>query len=208
MMTIQKTCMTAFKKIFLILAAIGVILPSFAFAAFGLEGASQGTGLIKAGQTVDAKTEIPNLIGNIVAVALSFVGAIFFLLILYAGFLWMTAFGSSEKVDKAKDILQHAMAGLLIVLAAYAISKFVFSALTSATGGSSNSTTNVPGSRCVPNGDLNNVWDSTGSNCITKCEYTYPGNGQCMDKSACLAPKTTQTFLCPGADPNFLCCKS
>jgi len=120
------------KKIFLISAMLGLMVPTFAFAAFGLEGASQGTGLIGQGQTVSSDA-VPNLIGSIVGTALSFVGAIFFLLILYAGFLWMTAFGNSEKVDKAKDILQHAAVGLLVVLAAYAISKFIFNSLTAAT---------------------------------------------------------------------------
>ncbi|TSC83675.1 MAG: Uncharacterized protein G01um101413_945 [Parcubacteria group bacterium Gr01-1014_13] len=120
-----------FKKILVILAMVGLMIPVLAFAAFGLEGAAEGTGLIK--PQGSAQEAIPNLIGNVVAVVLSFVGVIFFLLILYAGFLWMTAFGSSEKVDRAKDIVQHAAVGLLIVLAAYAISKFIFSSLTSAT---------------------------------------------------------------------------
>lgn len=107
---------------------LGLMIPSFVFADdYGLGGAAGGTGLI---QVKDTQTDVPNLIGRIVGVALSFVGAIFFLLILYAGFLWMTAFGSSEKVDKSKDILIHATTGLIIVLAAYAISRFVFSALT------------------------------------------------------------------------------
>ena len=109
---------------------MGMIIPSFAFADdFGLQDASKNTGLLKQGQAVDAKTEVPNLIGTIVGVALSFIGAIFFLLILYAGFLWMTAFGDSTKADKAKGILEHAAIGLLIVLSAYAISRFVFSNL-------------------------------------------------------------------------------
>ncbi len=114
---------------------LGIMIPSFAFAAdpsYGLQGASKGTGLIN---TVTGKPTltVPQLIGQVIGVALSFVGAIFFILVLYAGFLWMTAFGSSEKVDKAKDILLHAAIGLVIVLAAYAISTFVFSALTGTT---------------------------------------------------------------------------
>lgn len=146
-----------FKKVFVILAMVGLMLPVFAFAAFGLEGASQGTGLIKAGTAV-SKDAIPELIGNIIAVVLSFVGAIFFLLILYSGFLWMTAFGSSEKVDKAKSILEHAAAGLLIVLAAYAISKFVFSALTTATtsGTPTNSSGQTTGC-CIIDPPLNQI---------------------------------------------------
>ncbi len=160
-----------FKKIFVILAMIGLMLPSFAFAAFGLEGASQGTGLIKAGATV-SKDAVPELIGNIIAVALSFVGAIFFLLILYAGFLWMTAFGSSEKVDKAKSILEHAAAGLLIVLAAYAISKFVFSALTTATTGTSTDSSGQAGEMgCCRNSATNGFVQTLQSNCSSA-----PGN--------------------------------
>ncbi len=121
------------KKIFVILAVLGLMIPSFAFAQYGLDTASKGTGLIKGGSSIDAQKAVPELIGDIVGVALSFVGAIFFLLILYAGFLWMTAFGAADKVDKAKSILEHAAVGLLIVLAAYAISRFVFSSLTAVT---------------------------------------------------------------------------
>ncbi len=117
------------KKIFVVLAMVGMMTPFFVFADdYGLKGAANDTGLI----STKTATSVPELIGTIVGVALSFVGAIFFLLILYAGFLWMTAFGSSDKVDKAKDIVQHAAIGLVIVLAAYAISRFVFNALTEA----------------------------------------------------------------------------
>lgn len=125
--------MSFFKKTFVVLAMIGIMIPSsFAFAAFGLEEAAEDTDLI---QVKDTKTDIPDLIGSIVGVALSFVGAIFFLLILYAGFLWMTAFGATDKVDKAKNILEHAAVGLIIVLAAYAISRFVFSNLPEGSSG-------------------------------------------------------------------------
>ena len=127
--------MSFFKKIFVVLAMMGLMIPSFAFAAFGLEDASQGTGLIKGGQNINAEESVPNLIGSIVGVLLSFLGALFFLLILYSGFLWMTAFGSSEKADKAKGILEHAAVGLIIVLAAYAISYFVIDQLLLATKG-------------------------------------------------------------------------
>ena len=53
--------------------------------------------------------------------ALSFLGIAFFILIIYAGWLWMTAGGNEERLGKAKKILQEAVIGLVIVLAAYAI---------------------------------------------------------------------------------------
>jgi hypothetical protein len=173
--------MSALKKIFVILATIGVMLPAFAFADdFGLQGATQGTKLISAGKTADSNA-IPNLIGSIVGVALSFVGAIFFLLILYAGFLWMTAFGSSEKVDKAKDIVQHAAMGLIIVLAAYAISKFVFNALATATsGGSADSTGQAGDMGCCFNSVTNNKIQTLQPNCVSA-----PGNPRTWTAGPC-----------------------
>ncbi|MBI2037899.1 MAG: hypothetical protein HYT15_03135 [Candidatus Magasanikbacteria bacterium] len=119
------------KKIFLLVAVIGVVLPVFVFAdEFGLQDAAP-PGLIGSGSNVNSSQALPELIGTIVGTVLSFVGAIFFLLILYAGLLWMIAFGNSERVDRAKSIVEHAAIGLIIVLAAYAISRFVFGALTS-----------------------------------------------------------------------------
>lgn len=121
-----------FKKTILILSVLGIMIPSFVLAdEFGLDSAAQGTALAN---FKTQQTDVPTLIGTIVGVVLSFLGAIFFLLILYAGFLWMTAFGAPDKADKAKGILEHAAIGLLIVLGAYAISRFVFSNLP---GGSS-----------------------------------------------------------------------
>ena len=47
----------------------------------------------------------------------------------------MTAAGNAERVDKAKTILTAASMGLVIVLSAYAITKFVFSSLGVGGGG-------------------------------------------------------------------------
>ena len=50
-------------------------------------------------------------------------GVLFFLLALYGGFLWMTARGDTEQVQKGKDILINAITGLVIVMLAYAITR-------------------------------------------------------------------------------------
>ena len=63
--------------------------------------------------------------GNIIGVVLSFVGVIFLLLMIFAGLTWMTASGNQEKITKAKDLMINAIIGLVIVLAAYAITVFV-----------------------------------------------------------------------------------
>lgn len=69
-------------------------------------------------------------IGSVSALAiksfLSLLGLVFLVLILYAGYSWMTARGDEQQVTKAKDTIQRAAIGLAVVLAAYAITYFVF----------------------------------------------------------------------------------
>jgi TRAP-type C4-dicarboxylate transport system permease small subunit len=73
------------------------------------------------------------IIGKIVNVILSLLGVIFLLLVLYAGFLWMTAAGDEKKVGQAKNILSQAVVGLIIIVAGYAISNFVLDSLVKVT---------------------------------------------------------------------------
>jgi cbb3-type cytochrome oxidase subunit 3 len=68
-------------------------------------------------------------VGSIIGLILSFVGVIFLILIIYAGISWMTASGNQEKVNKAKELIINAIIGLIIVLAAYAITAFIGNSL-------------------------------------------------------------------------------
>ncbi len=61
-------------------------------------------------------------IGSLINIILSFLGVIFFGLVFYGGWLWMTAQGDESKVEKAKKIVIGGIVGLIIVLSAYAIS--------------------------------------------------------------------------------------
>ena len=70
------------------------------------------------------------IIGKIVGAALAFIGILFFILMIYGGFLWMTARGNEENVTKAKELIIAAVIGLVIVLAAYAITAYIGEALT------------------------------------------------------------------------------
>lgn len=80
----------------------------------------------------DAITSVPTVVGSFIAVLLSFVGAIFFILIIYSGFQWMTAGGNEEKVEKARARIINASIGLAITVAAYFITWFVSRALQAA----------------------------------------------------------------------------
>ncbi len=72
-----------------------------------------------------ANTDIAATIGAIVGALLAFVGLIFFILLIYAGFIWMTAGGNEEEVHKAISTIIRASVGLVIIAAAYLLVKFV-----------------------------------------------------------------------------------
>lgn len=71
---------------------------------------------------------------RIINFALSLLGIVSVLIILYAGFTWMTAGGNDEKVDSAKKILFAAVMGLIIIMVSYSIMNFVLKSLCTATG--------------------------------------------------------------------------
>jgi len=63
--------------------------------------------------------------GILIKAFLGFLGVIFLLLMIYAGYLWMMARGNQAEVDKAKKLIESAVIGLVVVLGAYAITLFV-----------------------------------------------------------------------------------
>ena len=71
------------------------------------------------------------IIGKIVGVALSFLGIFFFVLIIIAGYMWMSSMGNEQAAGKAKDILLAAVIGLFIVLIAYAATRLISGIFTS-----------------------------------------------------------------------------
>jgi TRAP-type C4-dicarboxylate transport system permease small subunit len=77
---------------------------------------------------------IPEIVGSIIGAVLSFLGVVFLILIIYGGFIWMTAGGNETKVERAKKIIVDATIGVIIVLSSYAITYFIIEALTKATG--------------------------------------------------------------------------
>ncbi|MFA5937371.1 MAG: hypothetical protein WC822_05875 [Candidatus Paceibacterota bacterium] len=81
-----------------------------------------------------APTGIPSgdvrfVAGSVISIILGTVGTIFFILMVYAGYLWMTARGNDEQVGKAKKIITAAMIGIVVVVGAYAITNFITTSL-------------------------------------------------------------------------------
>lgn len=68
---------------------------------------------------------LPGAIGKVIGVILSLVGVAFLILMIYGGFIWMNSRGNEQEVEKAKNIIRNSIIGLLIVIAAYAITAFI-----------------------------------------------------------------------------------
>lgn len=71
----------------------------------------------------------------VINVILGFLGIVAVIIILLGGFKWMTAAGNEDKVGEAKKLITAGIIGLVIILAAFAIAKFVLTQLMSATTG-------------------------------------------------------------------------
>jgi len=74
-----------------------------------------------------------DIISGGINIALSLLGSIFLILIVYAGIKWMLAGGEEETIKKSKNTIRNAMIGLVITLAAYALSYFIMAALMAGT---------------------------------------------------------------------------
>ncbi len=72
-----------------------------------------------------ATASLPVLIGNLINVVLGVMGILFVILIVYAGILYLQGGMDKEKISKAKSLIVNAIVGLVIVVAAYAISSFI-----------------------------------------------------------------------------------
>lgn len=129
-----------FKFVKKILIFLSLLVAVFFAAHFSL-AANIDVGLNYAAGTGLSAANDPRIIAaNIIRIALGFLGIIAVGLIIYAGWLWMTADGQEEKIEKAKKILISAIIGLLICLASFAIASFILSKLIGATTGGGDGT--------------------------------------------------------------------
>jgi hypothetical protein len=81
---------------------------------------------------------LTTIITRVIGVILGFLGILAVLLILWAGFIWMTAAGDDSKVDKAKKMIYSGVIGIVIIFSAYAIAYFVIKQISTATGATVN----------------------------------------------------------------------
>ncbi|HAZ29017.1 MAG TPA: hypothetical protein DCY48_04580 [Candidatus Magasanikbacteria bacterium] len=113
------------RGIFVFLLLAVCLSPFFVFAQ------NIGTDLIKSaaneagyGENTDEFT-FASTLGLVIKALFSFIGIIFLSLMVYAGYLWMTARGKEDQVEKAQEIIRTSIIGLIIAVGAYSITSFI-----------------------------------------------------------------------------------
>lgn len=89
------------------------------------QGGLQEVGEEAYGEVGSPTTSLGETISMIIRIILGFLGIIFVILIILAGFKYMTAAGNDEKVKEAVKQITNAAIGLLIILSSYAITVFI-----------------------------------------------------------------------------------
>lgn len=123
--------MKRLTQYYLIAVGLVVALPVHAATLFDRATGALGKAVDAAyggGESVavNENTFLESLIG-IINPLITLIGIIFFLLLIYAGYLWMTARGNEEEVTKAKKITREAIIGLIIILLARLLTEFILS---------------------------------------------------------------------------------
>jgi predicted acyltransferase len=115
----------------LLVMIVMLVLPYFIFAQTSTAEESMlgrlNTVAGEGGYVVSDRAELTSIVGLVIQATLGLLGAIFIILMVYAGYTWMTAAGNEPKIDKAKSMIQTAIIGLIIVIGSWAIWAFIFS---------------------------------------------------------------------------------
>ncbi|MEK9183233.1 MAG: hypothetical protein AAB849_01880 [Patescibacteria group bacterium] len=117
------------KKLFALIAVLFSLLPASVSAVGNAVGnlgnALNDAGTVASGAGVKKDISPEAYASNILSGALATLGIVFLILMVYGGFLWMTAKGDETQATKAKDTITMAVIGLMIVIAAYAATQFI-----------------------------------------------------------------------------------
>ncbi len=113
-----------------IFIALGWLLLAPPGVALAQSQADPGSELNQGLNVIQAPLGLPNtdirvIIARIIRVALGLLGIVLLVIILYGGFLWMTAGGNEEQIGQAKKVMTNGAIGLAIILSAYSIVLFI-----------------------------------------------------------------------------------
>jgi len=95
-----------------------------------------------------SSTPIQYVVVDIVRRVLMFLGLVTVIIIIYAGYLWLTAGGNADQVNKAKKYLINAVIGVVIVLGAFVFTRLVVTMVGGNTFGCTSSSQCPSGWQC------------------------------------------------------------
>ncbi len=107
--------------------ALAVCVFSAAHPALAQSAASQlATSATAAGAS---DVSLPIIIARVIRVFLGTLGIIFTIVVLYAGWIYMTAQGDDTKLKKAKDMIKNGVIGMILCTTAFTITTFILNSL-------------------------------------------------------------------------------
>jgi len=130
-----------YKNLLAVVLIMLIMAPAFALAATTLAAAGDEDELLWGGKQDSVGTELGlgdkdprEIAAAVVNIALGFLGIVAVIIIILGGFKWMTAGGNEDKVAEARKLIFAGIIGLIIIMAAWGIAKFVIEALYEKTG--------------------------------------------------------------------------
>lgn len=97
---------------------------------FGQVGSDQAEAFRgESGFAAATESSLARIVAVVIQAFLGLLGVIFLVLMITAGYKWMTASGNEERITEAKDTIWRAVIGLIVTVGAYAITYFVFNSL-------------------------------------------------------------------------------
>ena len=125
-----------FSKALIIVAVTMIALPALALALPALAQPSALTESLEYVEPLELADADPREAAvSLVRLLMTFLGIIAVVIILYGGFVWLTAAGNEDKVASAKKIIAAGIIGLVIILAAFLIVNFVVENVSESLGG-------------------------------------------------------------------------
>ncbi len=138
------------RKLFSNRFTIGAVLFVLAFSVFGTMHPAFAQ--LDSSNLTDVRTasglstvSAPIIIARVIRVFLGTLGIIFTILVLWSGWIYMTAQGDDTKIKKAKDILRNGIIGMIICIFSYTITTYILNRILEAAGLGATSTSVLDG---------------------------------------------------------------
>ncbi len=124
-----KKVITAIMVVFIMVPVLALALSMPAFAQL-----NEGNIGVPYAENLGLGNKDPrDMAVSIIQVILGFLAIIVVIIVLLGGFKWMTAGGNEDKVAEAKKLITAGVIGLVIILAAWGIARFVVTVILNAT---------------------------------------------------------------------------